>query len=75
MTESVVVAFHVTDDIARLVWTATPGQTFTVQYKNNLDDPQWYELPDQIIADDTTATLEDHLDGENQRFYRIVWQP
>ena len=63
-----------TDSIA-LNWSAIPGQTYRVQFKNDLADADWSDLRD-VTADDTTASLADPFITDSgaipQRFYRIM---
>ncbi len=58
----------------RLRFTATPGQTYTLQYRGSLTNGAWSRLTD-IPAQSTTQTV-DIIDpipsGAAQRFYRIV---
>ena len=57
---------------ATVVWASIPGATYRVQYKNNLDDPEWTDLPGNIIATATTAMQTDAtVPGIAQRFYRV----
>src|SRR5947208_15602856 len=42
---------------ARLIWSAAPGKTYRVQFKDNLDEAGWNSLPGSVIASGTTATL------------------
>jgi hypothetical protein len=53
-----------------LTWSAIPEQRYRVQYKDNLEDPQWNDLLPDIIATQATAEIVDPLGGE-QRFYRV----
>jgi hypothetical protein len=53
-----------------LEWTAQPGKTCRVQYKNNLDDPDWITLgnfpsPVNSFTDESAAGLP-------RRFYRLL---
>jgi len=57
-----------------LAWSATPGQTYQVQYKTSLSQPDWTNLA-TVTATNSTATVSDALDSSAQRFYRTVWLP
>ncbi|MDW8309490.1 MAG: hypothetical protein RMK20_08970, partial [Verrucomicrobiales bacterium] len=54
-----------------LTWSAIPGVTYRVQYKNNLEDAVWTNLPPDVTATGPTASQTDPL-GPTQRFYRVV---
>ncbi len=56
-----------------LVWSATAGQTYQVQYKTNWFQPDWAILA-TVTATNSTATVSDALTSA-QRFYRAVWLP
>jgi hypothetical protein len=51
-------------------WSAIPGMSYRVQYKNHLDDAAWTTLAD-IIATGDTASVNDNSGG-TQRFYRVL---
>jgi hypothetical protein len=53
-----------------LTWSAIPGQKYRVQYKDDLNQPQWENLVPDVTANATTAEIVDSLSGA-QRFYRI----
>src|SRR5207244_9334622 len=35
---------------ARLLWSAVPGRTYRVQFKDSVSDPQWTDLSGDITA-------------------------
>jgi hypothetical protein len=55
-----------------LIWTATPGATYRLQYKNQLDAPQWIVTGTPVPASGITATTTDTPPPGSIRFYRIV---
>jgi peptidoglycan hydrolase-like amidase len=56
---------------AMLSWEAIPGTTYRVQFKNDLDDAEWTNLPPDVTASTSVASLTDSP-GVAQRFYRIL---
>jgi hypothetical protein len=59
-----------------LLWSAVPGRTYRVQFKNALTDADWLELPDAVTAVSTTASLRDNSSSQgSQRYYRVVLSP
>lgn len=54
-----------------LTWSAITGQNYRVQYKNDLADPVWSDLPVDVTAFLDTATKIDSL-SLTQRFYRVL---
>jgi Tol biopolymer transport system component len=56
-----------------ILWTATPGRTYQVQFKTSVDDAQWSGLPDLVTAAGTTASAVDTMgNGDSHRFYRVT---
>ena len=53
-----------------LTWRTLLGQTYRVEYKNDLSQPQWSMLSD-YHADGTSLTILDPIGAIPQRFYRI----
>ena len=59
---------------ATLVWSAEDGRIYRVQFKNNLDDAEWADLPGDVPAGGATAMKTDATLGANpHRFYRILF--
>ena len=55
-----------------LIWSALEGWTYRVQYKSDLNEPTWTDLPDDVIATGSIATKTDSLISTPQRYYRVV---
>jgi hypothetical protein len=58
-----------------MVWSATPGQRYQVQYKNDLNQTNWINLDGSIIATNATAAASDPQRASQQRFYRAILAP
>ena len=69
------VELHVTGDAATISWVSTPGQTYRVQFKNQLGDGAWQDLAVNILARGEITRFENSLDRQPRRFYRVVTQP
>jgi DNA-binding beta-propeller fold protein YncE len=54
-----------------LSWTAIPGQTYRIQFKNDLNDPNWTPLGNEVGATNHLASVLDAIPHQ-QRFYRIL---
>ena len=54
-----------------LIWSSVAGQTYRVQYKNDLSDASWTDLTPDVTATGATATKMDSVGAATQRFYRI----
>ncbi len=55
-----------------LVWRAISGRTYRLQYKDQLDAPQWIVTGTPVPASGITATTTDTPPPGSTRFYRIV---
>jgi hypothetical protein len=57
-------------------WNAISGLTYRVQFKNDLNEPLWNDLPDDIAATNNSAFKVDAAATTNMiRFYRIIALP
>jgi len=56
-------------------WSAISGLTYRVQYKNNLSDPTWTDLPGDITTSNSVGLKLDPGVTNSTRFYRIIAQP
>jgi uncharacterized repeat protein (TIGR01451 family) len=54
-----------------LTWSSIAGLRYQVKFKDRLSQPDWNDLPGEILATGPTATKTDAL-GLQQRFYRIL---
>jgi hypothetical protein len=55
-----------------LTWSATPGMTYRLQYKNQLDAPEWIVTGTPVSANGITATITDMPPPGATRFYRVI---
>jgi poly(3-hydroxybutyrate) depolymerase len=53
-------------------WKVQVGKTYRVQYKTHLSDPDWIDLTESPVINGSTASIEDVIGAEAQRFYRLV---
>jgi Tol biopolymer transport system component len=53
-------------------WPLASGNTYQVQFKNDLSDPVWQNLSGNITFIGDTGCISDPSPASNQRFYRIV---
>jgi hypothetical protein len=58
-----------------LSWPAPAGQTYQVEYKNDLHTGIWTALGDPITSTGTPLVLTNDLTGSPQQFYRIRLMP
>ena len=56
-----------------LLWSAVAGRSYQVQFKNDVTDASWKDLPGIVTASDSTATYEDTTATLiSPRFYRVI---
>lgn len=53
-------------------WPTTPWKSYRVQYKNNLKQTNWYDLPAGVSLFDSSAVIHDPSPAVSNRFYRIL---
>jgi len=58
----------------KLIWSATPGKSYQVQFKDCLGDPAgWTNLPGVAVANGTTmSTVDTTAATGDHRFYRVM---
>jgi hypothetical protein len=54
-----------------MAWSAINGKSYRLEYKVNLDDPNWMEVSPEVVATGPTATVTNATPISNRRFYRI----
>jgi hypothetical protein len=52
-------------------WEGVAGQTYQLEYKNNLTDPAWTALGNAVTGTDATLTLTNTLGALSQRFFHL----
>jgi hypothetical protein len=65
----------VTGDLATISWSAIPGNYYTLQQKNALEDSNWNHVLPPVQAAGASAAATDSLIGATQRFYRVSLLP
>ena len=55
-----------------ITWPYVSGHSYQVQYKNNLTDSAWQQVPGTISINGNQASMIDPAPSSSQRFYRVV---
>jgi hypothetical protein len=58
-----------------LSWAASVGRTYRIEYKNDLNAPNWTPLGPNLTATSETLSITDDISGSPQRFYQLVLLP
>jgi hypothetical protein len=56
-------------------WPLASGKSYQVQFKTNLTDPVWLNLPGNVTFIGATGYVSDPSPAPGRRFYRIVLTP
>jgi hypothetical protein len=65
----------ITNGVVTLTWTSIAGQTYRVQFKNDLNDSAWTDLSGDVTATDPAASKTDSVNAAGNRFYRVLVLP
>jgi hypothetical protein len=57
------------------VFSTLPGQTYQIQFKDNLEDASWSALTSPLPGTGGLLEVDEDLTGQAQRFYRLVVLP
>ena len=55
-----------------LTWPNRSGETYHVQFKNDLSEPAWQEVGGTVIITGNRASLTDPAPASGPRFYRVA---
>ena len=58
-------------DRCTLSWKAIPRRIYRAQFKNDLWDAEWNDIPGDIVSESDLGSAVAPADAE-QRFYRVV---
>ncbi len=58
------------DGSMTLVWQTFSGKTYQMQFKNSLEENNWTDFGDPVVADGSTLSITDSS-GLQSRFYRL----
>ncbi|PYJ99481.1 MAG: hypothetical protein DME23_09410, partial [Verrucomicrobia bacterium] len=55
-----------------ITWEAVPGWSYQVQYKTDLSETNWSDLPGGVAVNGSrAASVDNTVSGPSQRFYRV----
>jgi len=63
------------NDAVTIAWTAVAGRTYRVQYKSDVTDSGWADLPGDVNATSSLAIKADSAVSNAQRYYRVLLLP
>ena len=62
-------------DTVTITWSALPGIIYRVQFNSDPSESTWTNLPGDVTAQGSSAMKTDVIDGDPQRYYRVVILP
>ncbi len=70
-----ILSLELSNRVASITWGTIIGSRYTLQYKDNLRDANWYDLGPNLTATGAMTTAIDARGVRTQRFYRVVQGP
>jgi hypothetical protein len=70
-----ILGINLANNVAVVTWTSIPGQSYQLQYKDNLFSGAWNNVIPNILATDTNSSATNLNIGPNQQFYRVLLVP
>ncbi|MDQ6630246.1 MAG: hypothetical protein M3Y82_00635, partial [Verrucomicrobiota bacterium] len=62
----------VSNGAAQITWSVYPDKIYRLQYKDDLNEPIWTNVPGDITATDSTLSITQNIGQTPQRFFRLV---
>ena len=62
----------VEEEAVELSWPAELDQLYQLQWAPGLETNQWFSLGAPVAGNGTTKTIDDPLENNSQRFYRVI---
>jgi len=70
-----IISIQLANGSATITWSAVSGQSYMLQYKSDLGDSAWTDLPPDVEASGPSASTTDAYGSASQRFYRVMLLP
>ncbi len=65
-------SISITNGVAVISWNSQPGQTYRLQYTDNMLAPAWQDVLPAVTATGSTTTATNAVGPTTERYYRIV---
>jgi hypothetical protein len=66
-----ITSITVSDELAIITWESVSNRNYRLQYKNEITNPVWIEVPEDVVATGPSCTLTNATGGATHRFYRV----
>jgi hypothetical protein len=71
----VILSLAVSNGTALITWSTVLGESYRLQYKNDLSDPSWLDISPVAEADGDSLMRADDISGVSRRYYRVILLP
>jgi hypothetical protein len=71
----VILSLSLKNQQAVVSWSSISGATYALQYKTNVTDSAWQDLPPAVQATSSVSSATNGTDGAASRLYRVVLLP
>jgi len=71
----VIESIAVSNNISTIRWSTAPGYVYRLQVTDDLGGTNWDQLPPDVLAQGTTASATNAIEGSTQQFYRVLVVP
>jgi hypothetical protein len=68
----IIESISASEENVTISWSSLPGITYRVQFKPDPGESTWIDLPGDVTAQGPTAFKTDVIDGDTQRYYRVI---
>ncbi|HEX5221481.1 MAG TPA: Ig-like domain-containing protein [Verrucomicrobiae bacterium] len=70
-----ITSIALSNEVVWLTWTAISNQAYRLQYTDQFAATNWNTSAYEILAQDSTASTTNAIDGQSARFYRVLVSP
>jgi uncharacterized repeat protein (TIGR01451 family) len=75
LARPVILSITLSNSVAKITWSAIPGQAYRLQYLETLSTTNWNDLSPDVTAAGPTAAQVDSFGSASSRFYRVMVLP
>lgn len=65
----------ISNQVVSLGWNSIVGRSYSVEFRNTLNDGGWTPLATNLLATNSSLVLADAVGTNTQRIYRVVLEP
>jgi len=75
VSRPIIESITVSNDVVTVAWSAIAGQTYRLQYADNMEETNWSDVTPDVTAQGPTVTQTDAISPVGRRFYRVALAP